>query len=139
MRSGVWLGTVSFLSWVALIQPHADAAKPKPRPTLEQVKQLIEKKNGNVQIVSFPETGWSPIKVVRGGRAVTNAEAAAKPAERVETAEIVTFGDPKSSPVRPAISLPPGLPWPPVRSDSPCGTITTSAAPARSCVARRLR
>ena len=57
MRSGVWVGAVSFLSWVALIQPHAEAAK--ARPTLEQVKQLIEKKTTNVQIVTFPETGWS--------------------------------------------------------------------------------
>ena len=82
MRSGVWVGVVSLLSWVALVQPHADAAKSNPLPTLERVKQLIEKKTTNVQIVTFPETGWSPIKVVRGGRAVTNAEAAAKPAER---------------------------------------------------------
>ena len=100
MRSGVWVGAASFLSWVAFIQPHADAAKAKPRPTLEQVKQLIEKKTTNVQIVTFPETGWSPIKVVRGGTTVRNAEAGATPAERAETAEIVTFGDPKSSPVR---------------------------------------
>ena len=70
MRSGVWVGAASFLSWVAFIQPHADAAKAKPRPTLEQVKQLIEKKTTNVQIVTFPETGWSPIKVVRGGTTV---------------------------------------------------------------------
>ena len=27
MRSGVWVGAASFLSWVAFIQPHADAAK----------------------------------------------------------------------------------------------------------------
>jgi len=100
MRSGVWVGVVSLLSWVALTQPHADAAKAKLRPTLEQVKQLIEKKNTNVQIVTFPEAGWSPIKVVRGGTTVRNAEAGARPAERTETAEIVTFGDPKSSPVR---------------------------------------
>ena len=44
MRSGVWVGVVSLLSWLALIQPHAEAAKAKPRPTLEQVKQLIENK-----------------------------------------------------------------------------------------------
>jgi hypothetical protein len=100
MRCGVWVGVVSLFSWVALVQPHADAAKAKPRPTLEQVKQLIEKKTTNVQIVSFPETGWSPIKVVRGGTTVRNAGAGATPAERAETAEIVTFGDLKSSPVR---------------------------------------
>jgi hypothetical protein len=103
------------LSWVALVQPHADAAKAKPRPTLEQVKQLIEKKTTDVQIVSFPEAGWSPIKVVRGGTMVRNAEAGARPAERAETAEIITFGDPKSSPVRVlrgegAHAAPPGQP-----------------------------
>jgi hypothetical protein len=104
MRSGVWLGVVSFLGFAMLVQLHADAAKisakSKQPPTIEAVKQLIEKKAANVQIVTFPETAWSSIRVVRVGAAAKNAKPAANPDEKAEMAEIVTFGDPTSSPVR---------------------------------------
>jgi hypothetical protein len=104
MRSGVRVGVVSFLGFAVLVQPHADAAKVSAKsklpPTIEGIKQLIEKKTANVQIVTFPETAWSSIKVVRGGVAAKNAEPGAKPAEKAEMAEIVTFGDANNSPVR---------------------------------------
>ncbi len=102
MRSGVWVGLVLLIGFAVPIQPHADAAKAsaKPRPTIEGVKQLIEKKMANVQIVRFPETEWSPIKVIRGGAKAKKAEVGVVPSEKAETAEIVTFGDLKSNPVR---------------------------------------
>jgi hypothetical protein len=104
MRSGVRLGVVLFLGFAVLVQPHAEAAKVSAKsrqpPTIEGVKQLIEKHAANMQIVTFPETAWSSIKVVRGGAAAQNAKPAAKPDEKAETAEIVTFADPTSSPVR---------------------------------------
>jgi hypothetical protein len=93
-----------FLGFAVLAQPHAKAAnvsaKSKQPPTIDGVKQLIEKKAANVQIVTFPETAWSSIKVVRGGAAAKNAEPGTKPAEKAETAEIVTFGDQNIGPVR---------------------------------------
>jgi hypothetical protein len=104
MRSGIRVGVVSFLGFAVLVQPHAYAAKvsakSKQPTTIEGVKQLIEKKAANVQIVTFPETVWSSIKVVRGGATAKGAAAGAKPDEKAEMAEIVTFGDPMSSPVR---------------------------------------
>jgi hypothetical protein len=104
MRSGVRVGVVSFLGFAVLVQPHADAAKVSARsrqpPTIERVKELIEKKAAKVQIVTFPETAWNSIRVVRSGATAKNAEPGAKPAEKTETAEIVTFGDPSIGPVR---------------------------------------
>jgi Transglycosylase SLT domain len=104
MRSGVWLGIILFAGFAVLAQPQAEAvkisAKSKQPPTIEGVKQLIEKKAANVQIVTFPETAWNSIRVVRGKAAAKSAEPGAKQAEKAEVAEIVTFGDQNIGPVR---------------------------------------
>ena len=54
----------------------------------------------SVQIVSFPETGWQAVKVIRGGTPAKDESAGVVPAEKAETAEIVTFEDPNSKSVR---------------------------------------
>ena len=54
----------------------------------------------SVQIVSFPETGWQAVKIIRGGTPAKDETAGVVPAEKSEPAEIVTFEDPNSKPVR---------------------------------------
>ena len=44
----------------------AEASSEKARSTAEAVKQVIERKSKSVQLVTFPETEWSPVKVARG-------------------------------------------------------------------------
>jgi hypothetical protein len=74
--------------------------KPKHRPTVVTGKHIPEKKPVSVQIVSFPETGWQAVKVIRGGTPAKDEIAGVVPAEKSETAEIVTFEDPNNKPVR---------------------------------------
>ena len=63
-------------------------------------KHVAEKKPVSVQIVSFPETGWQAVKIIRGGSPAKDETAGVVPAEKSEPAEIVTFEDPNSKPVR---------------------------------------
>jgi Transglycosylase SLT domain len=52
------------------------------------------------QLVTFPDTAWSAVKVLRGA-APASLRTGPKPApEKAETAEIVTFADPQARPVR---------------------------------------
>src|SRR5208282_1146929 len=88
----------------ASVKPHGYAAKasakPKPRPATVIGKHVVEKKPVSVQIVSFPDTEWHAVKIIRGGIPTKDAVAGVEPAEKAETAEIVTFSDPNSKPVR---------------------------------------
>jgi hypothetical protein len=83
-----------------LIQPLGYAAdsspKSKPRVIVAAGKHADEKKPASVQIVTFPETEWNAVKVVRGGATAKDANAAVPPTEKPVAAEIVTFGDPKN-------------------------------------------
>jgi Transglycosylase SLT domain len=63
-------------------------------------KHVPEKKPVSVQIVSFPDTGWQAVKVIRGGTSAKDETAGMVPADKTETAEVVTFDDPNSKPVR---------------------------------------
>ena len=97
MRGGIWailLVCAGAALWTACT---AEAAsKAKAQITAETLKHAIEGKTGSVQLVTFPDTGWSAVKIVRGGD-----KAGRRPvAEKVETAEIVTFADPRRSAVR---------------------------------------
>jgi hypothetical protein len=86
------------------LKPHGYAAKASARPvhqvTVAIGKRPVEKKPVSVQIVSFPETEWHAVKIIRGGTPAKDETAGVEPAEKAETAEIVTFGDPNSKPVR---------------------------------------
>src|SRR5207248_3659193 len=53
-----------------------------------------------VQLVTFPETGWSAVRIVRGGSMFRDKAGQNAQAERSELAEIVTFGNPQAKPVR---------------------------------------
>jgi hypothetical protein len=95
MRGGSCASILFGVGAVLLPACAAEAAsKTKPQISVESVKQAIEGKTGSVQVVTFPDTGWSAVKVVRGKAGRKSA------AEKVETAEIVTFADARSGPVR---------------------------------------
>src|SRR5467141_3925458 len=101
MRSGIWIGGFwGALIVVLLIPPPAYAASKKARSTAETVQQVIEGKAGSVQLVTFPDTAWSPVKVVRGSLPAKSNAAPKMGAEKAETAEIVSFGDPQRISVR---------------------------------------
>src|SRR3984893_16376607 len=101
MRSGIWIGGFwgAFIA-VLLIPSHGYPASKKARSTAETVQQVIEGKARSVQLVTFPDTAWSPVKVVRGGLPAKSNAAPKMGAEKAETAEIVTFGDPQRISVR---------------------------------------
>jgi hypothetical protein len=101
MRGGIWASVFVCAGTALWSACTAEAAsKAKPQISAETLKDAIEGKTGSVQLVTFPDTGWSSVKIVRGG-APGRDESGRKPAtERTETAEIVTFADPWRSPVR---------------------------------------
>jgi len=70
-------------------------------PTRAQiVNQVIEAKAKSVQLVSFPGTEWSAVKIVRGSAPARDKDAQKPVAEKAEIGEIVTFVDPGSTPVK---------------------------------------
>ena len=101
MRGGIW--AILFVCagaalWTACT---AEAAsKAKAQITAETLKHAIEGKTGSVQLVTFPDTGWSPVKIVRGGSPAHDKTGQKPVAEKVETAEVVTFADPRRNSVR---------------------------------------
>src|SRR5260370_1086165 len=100
MRGGISAG-VFFCAGTALWSAcTAEAAlKAKPQISVETVKQAIESKTGRVQLVTFPDTEWSAVKIVRGSPA--RDKVGQQPAaEKAEIAEVVTFADSQSRQVR---------------------------------------
>jgi Transglycosylase SLT domain len=101
MRGGIW-GSVfvcggTALWWACTAEA---ASKAKPQISAETLKRAIESKTGTVQLVTFPDTGWSSVKIVRGGSSARDKSGQKPAAEKAETPEIVTFADPRRSPVR---------------------------------------
>ena len=78
----------------------AARAKPAIAVTVETVKQAIESKNGSVQLVTFPETGWGAVKIVRGSSTGRNKSGQKPVPEKAEIAEVASFDDPQRKPVR---------------------------------------
>ena len=76
------------------------ASKAKPQISAETVKQAFKGKTGTVQLVTFPDTGWSAVKIVRGGSPGRDRSGRKPVTEKTETAEIVTFADSRRSAVR---------------------------------------
>jgi len=60
----------------------------------------MESKPESVQLVSFPDTGWGAVKIVRGGAPPREKNGQKPAAEKAETPEVVTFADPRRSPVK---------------------------------------
>jgi hypothetical protein len=101
MRGGIW-GSVFFCVGTGLWSAcTAEAAsKAKPQTSAETLKHAIEGKTGTVQLVTFPDTGWSAVKIVRGGPPALDKTGQKPAVEKVATAEVVTFADPRGRPVR---------------------------------------
>jgi Transglycosylase SLT domain len=101
MRGGIWASLVVCAGtalWSACI---AEAAsKAKPRISAATLKHAIESKSGSLQLITFPDTAWSAVRVVRGGSPARDKTGQQPATEKTETAEIVTFADPRKSPVR---------------------------------------
>jgi len=96
MRGGIWA-----ILFVCAVTCAAEAAsKAKPQISAETLKHAIESKTGSVQLITFPDTGWSPVKIVRGGSPAHDKTGQKPVAEKVETAEVVTFADPRRNAVR---------------------------------------
>ncbi len=101
MRGGIWAGVLFGASTALLAACTALAAsKAKPQITVETVKHAIESKTGSVQLITFPDTGWGAVKIVRGSSPAHDKSGQKPAAENAETAEIVTFADPQRRPVR---------------------------------------
>jgi len=105
MRNGFRAGVIpGAMIVLLLVQPHTHAGKAsvksKPRVTVATGKHVAEKKPVSVQVVSFPDTQWQPVRVIRGGTPAKDESAGVEPTEKAETAEIVRFADPNSGPVR---------------------------------------
>jgi hypothetical protein len=80
--------------------PFAEASSKKAGATTEIARQAIERKAQSVQLVTFPDTGWSPVKVVRGRATAKSNNTQAPEVEKSETTEIVTFDDSRHSSVK---------------------------------------
>ncbi|MBV8934577.1 MAG: transglycosylase SLT domain-containing protein [Alphaproteobacteria bacterium] len=80
--------------------PAEAASNAKPQVSAETVKQAIEGRTGSVQLITFPDTRWSAVRVVRGKAPARGKTAQEQPIEKAETAEIVTFAEPQRAPVR---------------------------------------
>ena len=97
MRGGIW-ASVFVCAFTACA---AEAAsKAKPQIAAATLSHAIESKTGSVQLITFPDTAWSAVKIVRGGSPVRDKTGQQPVAEKAETAEIVTFADPRRRTVR---------------------------------------
>src|SRR5262245_44167386 len=103
MRSQIRNGATLIAIAAALIVtfgPVAEASTKKAVAPAESIKQMLNKKAGSIQLVSFPDTGWSPVKVVRGKASAKSSETPKLEAGKAETAETITFNDSRHSSVR---------------------------------------
>jgi Transglycosylase SLT domain len=102
MRGGIWASLLLCVGTALWSVCTAEAAsKAKPQISAETLKHAIESKTGSVQLITFPDTGWGAVKIVRGGGSPARDRSGPKPvAAKAERAEIVTFADSRRSPVR---------------------------------------
>jgi transglycosylase-like protein with SLT domain len=98
MRGGVWASGY-FCACAALLAswPAEAGSKAKPQISAETVAQALENHTGNVQLVTFPDTSWRAVKIVRGNSPVRDKTEQPLAAEKAEIAEIVTFAEPQGS------------------------------------------
>ena len=105
MRSGFensafLIAIIAPLLLIATPGQMSEASSKKGVATTTAMRRAIEKRAVSVQLITFPDTGWNPVRVLRG-KALAKRNSAPKPElEKTETAEIVMFGDPPHSTVR---------------------------------------
>jgi Transglycosylase SLT domain len=101
MRGGIWASVFVCAGTALWSACTAEAAsKAKPQISAETLKRAIESKTGSVQLITFPDTTWNAVKIVRGGSPARDKSGQKPATEKTETAEIVTFADPRRSSVR---------------------------------------
>ena len=102
MRSHIWNNGIALVVplLIGMLSPAADASSNRAAATTEIVRQMIKKRAGSVQLVTFPDTNWSPVKVVRGKALAKSSDARKPEVEKVETAETITFNGSRHSSVR---------------------------------------
>src|SRR5262252_5866501 len=74
-------------------------SKSKPQISAEAVQQAIEGKTGSVQLVTFPDTGWSAVRIVRGDSERGLGMPARLRAATSMTMQVVTFANQQDRPV----------------------------------------
>jgi hypothetical protein len=89
MRRSILGSTLVGASVALVMAGTAAASKTNRQVSAETVARVLESGSASVQLVSFPNTDWSTVKVVRGNRRKP-------PTEKPETAEIITFTDPQA-------------------------------------------
>ena len=101
MRRVNWMVSIECAGAVfALIGATDASAKAKPPASAETIKQVIEEKAASIQEVTFPDTEWSPVKVVRGTSPAKDEAEQKRRLEKTESAEIISFAAPTARPVR---------------------------------------
>jgi Transglycosylase SLT domain len=101
MRRVNWMVSIKCAGAVfALIGATDGSAKAKAQVSAETGKHSIEKKAASVQQVTFPDTEWNPVKIVRGASSAKDRVEQKPRTEKIESAEIVSFADPTARPVR---------------------------------------
>jgi hypothetical protein len=101
MQGDIWPRIIAGAA-IALLLMHAHAypaktsPKSKTRAAVVAGKQIEENKPASVQVLTFPDTEWNPVKIIRG----RGPTAEATPTEKPAAAELVTFADPRTKPVR---------------------------------------
>src|SRR6201997_251353 len=93
IRIGAPLIAMPVMLMIMMFAPAAEASSKKAAATTEIIQQMIKKKAGNVQLVTFPDTGWGPVKVVRGKAPAKSGDARKPELEKAETADTITFDD----------------------------------------------
>lgn len=101
MRGGIWASVFVCAGAALWSACTAEAAsKAKPQISAETLKHAIASKTASVQLITFPDTAWNAVKIVRGGSPTRDKKGQQPATVKTETAEIVTFADPRRSPVR---------------------------------------
>jgi Transglycosylase SLT domain len=98
IRTAIVLDAAAALVAMSCGQAAQASELAKRLTTPEAIKAVIERKARSVQLVSFPDTGWSSVKIVRGGSPTQGSMAPERP--KTETAEIVTLADSRANAVR---------------------------------------
>jgi hypothetical protein len=101
MQGDIWPRIIAGAATALLLMhAHAYPAKTSPKSKIRAAvvagKQIEENKPASVQVLTFPDTEWNPVKIIRG----RGPTAEAKPTEKPAAAELVTFADPRTKPVR---------------------------------------
>src|SRR5262249_2033873 len=98
-NNGLSSATATLLLIGISVNP-AEASAKRNRTRVPTVEQVIASKTGSVQLITFPETGWNSVRVVRGRGTAKNNDGEKPPAEKADTAEIVRFDDSAHGTVR---------------------------------------